>query len=330
MFVATLVVAHRAHAHGGGVLLQAQNGGLAVGLDNEDGSGQDMSVRVFDAQFSSLYAIDAPSFISLSNPPAGYDALPPQTNVYWDFLPMNTGGITSNLFYWNGQGATPSDVSFGLPPDPNVTLTLFGRNNVPAAVDADPTMIAGPVLEQTLADGNLLRLHGHRFFFLADNDGSTSTYPAAGIYLLAMHLRMDDFGATEPFYILFSTLGISPTTVENAAMPWVEARRTTLILAGDYNFDGAVDELDYTAWQSQFGSTGPFPINNAYADGTRNGTVNAADYVLWRDRFGEGAGESSGATAVPEPAMATLVVSITCAFAGLLNLQLGSPYSARS
>jgi hypothetical protein len=218
---------------------------------------------------------------------------------------MNAGGITSNLLYWNGQGTTPNDVSFDLPPDPNVTLTLFGRNNVPAAVGADPTMIAGPTLEQTLAEGNILRLHGHRFFFLADNDGSTSTSPAAGVYLLAMHLRMDNFGVTEPFYILFSTLGISPTIVDNAAMPWVEDRQSTLVLAGDYNFDGSVNDLDYTVWQNQFGSSGPFPVSGTYADGTRNGTVNAADYTLWRDRLGATTAGFAAATAVPEPSALT-------------------------
>lgn len=308
MLMASIAQSHRAHGHGGGVLLQAQNGGLAVGLDNEDGGTQDMGVRVFAAQFPSLYAINAPSFISLSSPPTGYEVIPPQTNVSWDFLPMNYGGMTSNLLYWDGQGTTPSDVSFGLPTDPNVTLTLFGRNNIPASVGADSTMIPGPVLDQTLAAGNLLRLHGHRYFFLDDNDGSTSTPPADGIYLLAMHLRMDDFGATEPFYILFSTLDITLTALDNAAMPWVEERQSSLVLAGDYNFDGVVDESDYAAWQNQFSSSGPFPIAAAYADGTRNGTVNAADFVFWRDRLGASAVGLRGPITVPEPPMLTLVV----------------------
>ena len=306
--LAAFGVAQRADAHGGGVLLQTDQGGLALGRDNEDGSGQDFSARVFEGQLSSLFAIDAPSFISLVTPPAGFGTLPPLTNVYWDFLPMTTGGLTSNLLYWDGQGSVPNDVSFGLPPDPNVTMTLYGRNNVPASVGGDPIMVPGATLEQTLAAGSGLRLHAHRFFFLDDNDGITETQPATGIYLLALHLRMDAHGATVPAYIVFTTPGVSLTALDSAAIPWVEAHQETLVLPGDYNFDGVVSDLDRAAWRGQFGSSGPFPIGGAYADGTRNGTVDAADYVFWRDRLGSGASVGlAAATVVPEPATLTLI-----------------------
>jgi ELWxxDGT repeat protein len=54
-------------------------------------------------------------------------------------------------------------------------------------------------------------------------------------------------------------------------------------LTGDYNFDGDVDSLDYTAWKGSFGSqVVPF----AGADGNGNGVIDAADYTVWRDNLG--------------------------------------------
>ena len=46
---------------------------------------------------------------------------------------------------------------------------------------------------------------------------------------------------------------------------------------GDYNGDGAMDDLDYTEWKANFGTSG------GLADGSGNGKVDTADYVLWRD-----------------------------------------------
>lgn len=49
-------------------------------------------------------------------------------------------------------------------------------------------------------------------------------------------------------------------------------------LPGDYDRDGSVNDADYVAWKSGFGSTGTATI-----DGNRNGIVDAADYTIWRD-----------------------------------------------
>jgi Bacterial Ig domain/Dockerin type I domain len=49
-------------------------------------------------------------------------------------------------------------------------------------------------------------------------------------------------------------------------------------VVGDYNADGIVNESDYLAWKSSFGS-----IDELLADGNRNGRVDAADYTIWRN-----------------------------------------------
>ncbi len=68
-------------------------------------------------------------------------------------------------------------------------------------------------------------------------------------------------------------------------------------VAGDYDGNGIVNELDYNEWRRNFGSS------IVTADGNSDGIVNAADYVVWRNAFAKlnEAANSAGAAAVPEP-----------------------------
>jgi hypothetical protein len=235
------------------------------------------------------------------------------TTVDWDFLPMSVGGITSNLLYWDAQGASPADVEFGLVPQSGVTMTLYGRNFEPATAAGTADMVAGKTINQTAAAGSALRLHGHRFFVLDDGDGSEATAPPVGVYMIALQLRMQGYRATDPFFVAFGIPGTSLTALDSAALPWMLERVDSLILDGDYNFDGHVDAADHATWRTQFDSTGPFPINGDYADGNRDGKVDAADYVIWRKNSAaiDAAAESVGAKpdeiarsgygSVPEP-----------------------------
>lgn len=72
---------------------------------------------------------------------------------------------------------------------------------------------------------------------------------------------------------------------------------------GDYNFDGTVDQNDYTLWRSTFGLT-----HRLAADGNHDGSVDAADYTIWRDALPSPGASQSLSVSVPEPATAVLVV----------------------
>jgi hypothetical protein len=62
---------------------------------------------------------------------------------------------------------------------------------------------------------------------------------------------------------------------------------------------------DYVVWRTNQGTT------NSLANDPIGGTIGAAQYNQWRAHFGQTAGSGSGAsgnTAVPEPAMLTLLI----------------------
>jgi hypothetical protein len=80
-------------------------------------------------------------------------------------------------------------------------------------------------------------------------------------------------GVTKPFYLATQGLG---------------TLSTTMVLTGDFNYDGVVDAADYTVWQDNGGD----PI----------------DYRNWKNHFGESIFGGSEAAPVPEPA--TLLLAL--------------------
>jgi hypothetical protein len=312
-----LIPVHWTNAHFGGFIIQLQDGRLVIGQDAETVGGQpNWNTRAVGSLFAPEQYSDLPSFLSFASAPSGTQSLPTNTNIYWDFLPMTVGGYTSNLLYWNGQGA----VNFGPVPIPSgatdVTMGIYNTTDGTQALVSDtPDMVEGALLGVTNNSGTGLRLHRHNYFLLDDGDGVAPTNVAEGVYLVALQLDMPGYGVTEPIFVVPGTYGLVSTSLStlNTAVAWVEENAGMLILDGDYNFDGRVDMADHPTWRSQFGSSGPFPINGDYADGNRDGKVDAADFVIWRKNAATPAGAANSIAAdglwgtIPEPTACALL-----------------------
>lgn len=303
-FATSLAPVTRAAAHGGGLLIQTLDDSLVTGLDDDVNNMETMGVRSFGGHFPSFNSWNNPGFLSLTEPPDGYGELPLGQDIYWDFLPMTVGGVTSNLLYWDGVGATPQ---FSTLTQANTTMTIFGRNNQQASANGTADMIPGKILEKTLTSTTgSLRLHAHQYWSLAVDAGSTT--PAEGFYLTALQVRMDGYKTSQPFYVTWGTLNVSLMTLNDVVMPWVEQQADELVRPGDFDFDGVVDGADFLLWQRQFGQTGPFPIDGVKTDADGSLVVDAADLDVWAGNFGAGGASAAAAAieSVPEPAAAGL------------------------
>ncbi len=258
LMVAAFPIA-RVFADADALVVQALDGQLVTGRISDDLALTEIPSRVFPSQFPSTNAWNNPGFHSLGTAPAGTAVLPENGDLRWDFVPMTIGDTTSNLFFWDGQGETAEDVDFSLPPSSTYSLALFGRNNETAAADGTPLFIPGKTIG-LIGSGTGLRLHAHRFFFLDDNDGLAGTLPQEGIYLIAMQLRMEGYATSDPFFLVWGTLGIPQSAIEAAAVPWVTQRLETLATPmGDFDGDGHWDcrDLDELTEAIVSGATDP-------------------------------------------------------------------------
>jgi cyclophilin family peptidyl-prolyl cis-trans isomerase len=80
------------------------------------------------------------------------------------------------------------------------------------------------------------------------------------------------------------------------------------VLAGDYDFSGAVTAADYNLWRSKYRS-----LTDAAPDGNGNGIVDAADYTIWRNHFGTPPAAGSGENSLAAPEPASLLLSLIAA-----------------
>jgi hypothetical protein len=320
--IAAMVGSGSARAQHIDVLTEQINGQLVTGTGNFDTDTWTLGPRVFHRDFGTSFAINNPGFNSIGagsiDLPSGSQSLPGSTPLSWDFLPMTIGGVSSNLFYWNGQdtdgvpGLTASDIQFGALPLPSYTLTLFDVNNGAHAADGTNTVVPGGVIDTTASDGFI---HRHLFWFLQDNDGNSATKPTDGLYLAAIRMKMPGLSSSLPVLLIFGTPNSSVPAEDDVAFPWAVQQTS---LPGDYNGDGIVDAADYTVWRGTFGATA---ASGLAADGSGNGMVDQADYDVWKMHFGQtaqitfntaaGAGSLTAASAarVAEPPSLWLVLT---------------------
>jgi hypothetical protein len=307
-----------------GVLVQQVDGQLVTGKADFDHYLFNLGQRVYSREFDSDYAIYLPGFAAMGSGspylPAGSQALPGDTSLEWDFLPMTVEDVSRNLFYWDGSdtdgvpGLTPDDVAFGSLPGPGYLVSLWDKSSTKHSVDGTDSLVPGGVIDETDTDGSL---HAHRYYTLEDGDGNSGTLPADGIYLFAMQLRMAGLDTSDPIYMVFGTPGSSVEALDDAAVLWVEDNVDLLIpplLPGDYNDDAVVDAADYTVWRDSLGSTA-----NLAADGDGSGTIDEGDYLVWKEHFGTARELGAGLAAVvaPEPSAMLLALLAIAAGSGL-------------
>lgn len=156
------------------------------------------------------------------------------------------------------------------------------------------------------------------FFNLADNSANLNNQNGgftvfgrvlgAGMTPVDAIAALPRVNAGSPFDNLPLRNYTSPNPIQDANLVNFTSIGVQSFTPGDYNFDGAVNTLDYNIWKADFGST-----LKAEADGNGDGVVNAADYAIWRDNRTGAAVVAAGA--VPEPATITLIVA-ACGLAG--------------
>jgi len=288
-----------------------------VGAFDDETSEFTVGTRAFAQPLPDEFAIDEPGFRAIGSStgtlPPGSNALPGSADLFWDFLPMKVGAVTSNLLYWNAAAA-PATVAFGATSTGDYSMTLFTELFESAAADGTGRLIPGARIGTTAADG---MLHEHGIFFLDnDHDGNNATAAAPGVYLATLRLRTPPLNRSAPFYVVWGTPGTTGPSLAllETARSWVQSR--TDLLAPDFSadFDGDldVDGADFLTWQRNVGkATGALQIQG---DANQDGAINATDLTLVRAQFGSSLATFPGvpsvpaSTGVPEPAEVQLLL----------------------
>jgi hypothetical protein len=293
------------------VLLQQVDGTIVTGAANYTEFSFTLGTRVYQRSFDSSFQAVNPGFAALTNSsplqPPGAAALPVNTDVGWDFLPMTVDSIVANLLYWDGADLDGGelevdDVLFGSLA--GVSWSIQGEDAI-AAADGSDQIVSGELIGGTEFDGSL---HEHLLMELIGSDAT----PPQGVYMIGLRARMAGLGSSAPFVFLLRTSSATPEQLDLAAQ-WIESH---LEVRGDYNQNGVVDAADYTVWRDQLGSTGVpgLVLGDGTGDdleGLPDGDVDQFDYALWRANFGSvalfsavvgGAAAQAGIPAnVPEP-----------------------------
>jgi len=301
------------------ILVERVSEKLTTGVADFDNGSFTLGVSVFSRAFNSLYAVNNPGFNSigtnLGTLPSGSEALPGDTELTWDFLPMKVDGYASNLMYWDGVRAIPTEVTFGPTPTSDYLLSLFGENNEQATADGTDHLIVGKVIDTTASDGFM---HVHRYFFLDDDTNpNNATLAETGVYLISMRLQMTSLDRSNPLFIVWATPGISESTL-GIASTWVENHvdELTPTFSADFDGDLDVDGLDFLSWQREFDKMSDALQIDGDADGDHAITV--VDLQQWETEYGSSLASYSGvvsgvasAIPVPEPRSMLLYLLVT-------------------
>lgn len=307
VFVLALVGGSAACGQHIDILLWNDGGKVGVGeYDYDNLTANDRRVQI--ARFDDGYAIDSPGFTAFE----GADALPADTNVEWNYLPMtvDTGpstGYRSTVLYWNGTTAEPE---FGPTATDEYEFVISPLVSLPVPATGAAEVETGGVVVRTDASG---AVHDHPYYFLDDNgDGLNDTLPDAGIYVVALELLVADLEPSDPVFMVWATPELEVLPAIRPAALWVNDRLDTLFVApveGDYNADGKVDAADYTVWRDSLGQAG----ESLPADGNGDEIVDSLDFEVWRGNCTAAAvlPNAMFSLTVPEPHSARLLFALS-------------------
>ncbi len=220
---------------------------------------------------------------------------------------------------------------------PNIDLTGFpspGNNDIFVAVRSDGPNGYVLALDFDSGEFDLVRSDGGDTTQLGDTSSETISVDADATYRLELSASGDMFvgniyesGGTTPLATVSGqdstyasgVVGVGSAINDNGSLGGDGSFRTLIgsafdnivatdggseFLPGDFDKNGAVDGIDFLAWQSNFPTASGATQAQGDADG--NGTVDGNDFLAWQSNFGSGGG--AGSAAVPEPTAGMLLL----------------------
>lgn len=238
-----------------------------------------------------------------------------------------TGPVDRSTFFPNltGRGLLNSGVMFDLNPSvPGIDTVYFSYENQQTLPEIEKWQLSGGVWSQSevfdiALSGDIQPSQG-ALFLIGRQVGSdvelftTTRAPKSGTPRNSLVQILDTAaGAT------YATLATADENYSFRGIAFVPSSEVSL--PGDYNGDGFVNAGDYTIWRDTFGQTG----TGLAADGNGSGSIDAGDYDVWKQGFGGGSGAAAlGSSAIPEPHLLTLVLTIVPALCWTRRNRLAS------
>jgi autotransporter-associated beta strand protein len=237
-----------------------------------------------------------------------------QPNTYSGGTTISSGSIFVTNATGSGTGTGLVSLAIG--------GLLGGTGTVGGDVNNSGVIKPGDAIGTLHLNGNYTQVSRGQLLIELASEASHDELVVAGNAAIAGTLSISLVGVFVPQYDdsfeVMTAAGFGGTKFEFRSFPslpngltWKLNYGTTavtlsVVLEGDYNFDGAVDAGDYVVWRQG------------------NGTIyTQSDYAIWRIRFGNvaPAGAGTSLAAIPEPTTGWLVCM--CGVAGSMCRRVG-------
>ncbi|MCA9262080.1 MAG: matrixin family metalloprotease, partial [Planctomycetales bacterium] len=244
--------------------------------------------------------------------------------LYGDYYEKSNGGLgngTASLATYLGSLTSGTSLSVG-------TDAASGQSISPAAVDfvsiansADVDFFSFEVDSAGTLSLTLTPLGGvfqqgveggaqTTFDASARNDLALEIYGSDGVTRLAAVDQTQEGGSEVLADLILPAGGTYYAKVsgalDNVQLFELQASFEAPNLAGDFNYDLAIDGSDLLVWQQRFGGL----ASGSFVDADGNGLVDATDLAIWQRAFGS-ASVTAGVAAVPEPSGLIWLAALT-------------------